>query len=355
MLNWFKKHKLLAGSLAVLVVVLYFVLRGRSSASTPSATVVSTANPNVQAAQIAAGVQQQTVAAQTSVAQAQIDRDIAIAGLAAQTKNNETNAARDVALKNIITSGQLQNNTTAAALQSVIAQVGGQVSQSQIQANAAQSIANINASGAVQIASIGAGRDVSIATIGAGRDVQLGTLAADVAKVQSYNALEAVKNTNAAGVTLGLASEDTKRLGITTTGQVDLAKIAADQSVAITQSNNALTYGVTNSNNALAAVGLATNAYRDVNITGINAAKDITLTDLQLTHDINSQIIQGINQRVYNLGGAGGANQVAALAAFTGQPSVAATAQAGQVGNSPGAIITSIGNAAGKILGGLFG
>lgn len=142
---WIEEHPYLTGSFVLGVILLYFVLRGGSSSSAGSSTSTTAtgASPALQAAQLQAGVQMQGIQAAAQDSANKVAGAVAVSQIQANADVTKAQLQYQENLQKIVTSGQVAFNTNDTALQTIQAQIGGQI----------------------QLASIGAGRDEQIAGI----------------------------------------------------------------------------------------------------------------------------------------------------------------------------------------------
>jgi hypothetical protein len=147
MIHWVEEHPYLTGSFVLVAVVLFFILRGSSSNSNASGGVVTSNGPSesLQAAQLASATQLQESQNAATVAQNTNSAEVAAAQIKANSDVTQAQLAQQTALQNIVTSGQVQEQTNSTALQSVVAQIGGQVQVAKIGADENVAIANTQA------------------------------------------------------------------------------------------------------------------------------------------------------------------------------------------------------------------
>jgi hypothetical protein len=178
-------------------------------------------------------------------------------------------------------------------------------------------------------------------------NVSIAGINADVSKHVADDQLLGLANTNASALAASLDANAKALLGLQDTNRTQLSEYGIQGQIASQQISAAQT------------VALATTAaQRDVSIAGISAEERITQQQIDAQHNIQDQIIAGINYGVYNKGGQGGSNQVAALAALEGAPAAAANAAAvssvaANSNNSIGQIlagVSSVITSAGKVL-----
>lgn len=316
MIVWVKQHPYLSGTLALFLVVLFFVLRGRSGGSAAAGRAIGPSGPSdaLQAASLQAQVQQQGVQAAADAQSQTTAAALAVALAQNQTQADATTAARDVALQNIFTAGETAQYGSAAQLAAVNSTNAAQVN-----------IADTAAQAGVQIAGIGAGRDITIAGIQGdvtkfGYAAQLQGLidtnrtSVDLGTLQ----LAGLMDTNKSAVQVNLQNNETSRLGITTQG--------ATQQLAISTVGDVQKLGI------MADFGLA------------SRGQDYAY-DLQKQNETNYWESIFANDRW-----GGGLNQVSALATITGQTPIGVAAAVGQTQSN---VATS--SAWSNILGSLFG
>lgn len=173
--NWFKKHPMTALAIAG-VTILVILLFSRGSSTSSGSTIVQggpsdaqvQANAALQAAQISAGVQNYTTAAQLQASQNQTAAQVAVAQLQAQSQLATTQAQENVSLAGIAAQQSVQVSGLQSQVQ--LADIAASVNKQQIQSNVAiaqaqsqtyQSITNAQAE--VQMASIKAAAAVQLA------------------------------------------------------------------------------------------------------------------------------------------------------------------------------------------------
>lgn len=211
-MEFIKRHPYLFGAL-ILVIILYFILRGRgASAQAQAQSATPGVSPQYQLAALQSSTQLEGAQIAATQRQNEINAQLAATQVTQATQLQEAQLARDVALQNIVTSGQVQTQTGNAQLEAIRAQVGGQVqvadiasqrdiqlaqistqgqlglaetaakvqegitqAQTQQAALAAETQQNItNQAAAVQLAQIGGQKDVQLAGIGAQTQIALG-------------------------------------------------------------------------------------------------------------------------------------------------------------------------------------
>lgn len=309
--DWIKEHPLPAalGGI-VLFIIVYVVTRGSSGSSAATSYIPVQTGPSdaVQEASIAASVQQASINAasaqqanqlqgQYNLGVLQLQSDAQNTLVAAQATNLQTNDSEAIALAQLQTQQSIANTgveaqvnvaDTAASTQADINQQNQKTQQIQIQTSAQTA--------AQQLAS-----ETSMYNTGANLQASLAQTAASVINNQTSATLQ----TNLAG---------------------------------IGEQNNA------NNLNA----GIETTAINDQ--TNLNSQYLTEQSTLATTAQANNQSVlqyeeNAISSGVFNKGGAGGANQVAAFeSVVTGasqNPYPTATASVSG-GNSPGGIINSI-------------
>lgn len=311
--EWIVSHPYLSGGL-ILVIVLYFVLRN-SSSSSGQAQSYTTGPSN---AQLAADAQNNATAAQASVqnnalaaavAAKQIDSNTTLGVAAAQVDLGKTQAGDALAAS---------NNLAAAQLAAIQAQVGGQVQGHMLDDQASVAIAGLNYGSQVQIAQIGSNTQLGLATI-----------QAPILELQLNNQLAAQKDIDA--TSLGIATVNDQ-------SQVTINSQNTNRDITVNQSNNDVLNQKTAADlqTTLHGQDIQGNIYTDLIDTQGHLASQ-TEADKKNVYD---QVLAGINGGVYNKGGAGGVNQISALATLTGNNGGAAVSGATQ--QSANAETTSI-------------
>lgn len=326
-MDWIKRHPLMAGGVALLLIVLFFVFRSKSGGS---GTQVIQTGPSdaVTAASLQAQVQMAAIQAGYAASSSSLSAAIAGKQIDAQTALQLTSAQKDVALQSILTGGDVQNQQTQAALLATQYSTQAVVQGEQIQAGQNVSIAGI------QSDTIKAQSQDQLAAQGiiSKASVDMATLQAGVDTTNSNNQLQATEDTNAS--------------------QVKVAGIAGD---------TATTLGTLQANSQDLITRTAGNIYTDqIDTQGRNIDEYIAaqLANKQQQNDI---IYGLISSGQINKGGEGGSNQVSVLDSYLGNPTggTAAAQAAGTeaVASSPGSVISSISglfNGAAKIFSSIF-
>jgi hypothetical protein len=193
-MEWIREHPYLTGILAIFLVVLFLVLRSRSSSSQ---IVQGGPSDALLAAQLQTQVQQQAIQAGATVQIAQTQAQLEAALAATQAAMAQTQAQQAVGLQNIVTGGNVAEYEAAATLQ-------GQ------QAGYAA---------ATDIAATQAGAGVQTAAIQGQTATQLATIQAPVSLAAIQAQLEAMQSANE------------------TSAQIAAAQVAGAESVAATQAS----------------------------------------------------------------------------------------------------------------------
>lgn len=361
--NWIKEHPFITGGVVLVVIGLWYLYEVYSSGSSASGTTV--------VAGAAAGPSDASYAAQASQSQTSAAQEVA---------DTQTAASLAVALGQQAT--QQQANTLAAGVanQSTVSQAA----TAQYASYAGLTAAEAGYAAAVEETITGANRDVSIAGF-------------NLAGLQDTNAtnLAGLKDTNASNVTiagiqsytaLGTAADqlaavqDTNQTAQNINGQnvqgaIDIAGIqsqttlgvSADQLSAI-KDQDFTAYAIDHDQQATQQLGITTQGQVDnnlINTQGLIAGEGIAA---EYGLGIGQQALQShgldeVASGVFNKGGEGGVEQVAAFLGALGAPGAASVGQAGASvgvaqnsgGNTPGGIISALGNVVGVGLLGSFG
>jgi hypothetical protein len=286
-----KSHPWMLGALIFGILALFLISKNKATGATTSIASTGVSADYLQS-QVAAGSALQLANMQ---AVSQINSDNFQLALEAQKEAADFQMAQ--LQGTVSTTQQVNYLTSTAGVQSQAIQTQAVVSQQQIQASLD---AQLSADAlALDQTKINAARDVSTASISAGRDVSIASISADAQKAISAN---------------------------TTAAYVDLGALAANSQTVVAQ------YG------------------RDVALASIQGQVDLATQQMDNNAKVDQGILDLISKNQINKGGAGGANQIAAIAAITNQPSIAfpayGTATASlSGGNSIGGIISSIGQA----------
>jgi hypothetical protein len=342
--EWMKQHPYLTGVAVIVAVILYFVMRSHGTSSGGGGG----ADPNVLAAQVHQGDVQAAMDSQTRGYNASLE------ALALTTQ-------RDVALAKM--GADIAGSQTAAALQLGTLQSNNQLSSSNESTYAALEAANIAAAAQQHLADTQASTAVTTATIDANKSMDLETIQAQVKAEGFANALAMHKLDTVASVQIN--SQNTQRdvtlshdalTQAVTLGAykatTDAEQIQADLSISQDNNLTAITINNTNANrdkdiakitadNAISLAGISA---------GIEQAK-ITATEDVYNHFLDTQSVDtlaaisahaqeagyqtSVEQSIINLissgqinkGGEGGKNQVAVIAALTGQPTIGVAAE----------------------------
>lgn len=297
-----KRHPLPFGAMLVALLVFIYVAK-RKAASGATTTVGAVTYPgtsdSVQQAQVQAGSAYQLARMQQA---SEVNAQNFQLALTAQKEAADFQTAQLTAYTS--TAQQVNAITAATNLATLAAGTQNLSIQTQAQVSLAQTAAQLEAqeandSLALDQAKISAATAVSTAQIGARRDVSIASLAASTQK--------SITDSN-------------------NTALVDLGAIAA------------------NTQTTVAGYG------RDVALKSIQSTEDLTKLQMNNVAKVDQKVLDLIASGQLNKGGAGGANQIAALAAATGQPAIAfpayGTATASlSGGNSVAGIISSLGSA----------
>lgn len=323
MVDWIKAHPYLSGSLVLGVIVLFLLLRGRSSA-----TVTATASGPSEALQ-AANLQAQT---QQQAIQASAD--------------TQTQGIQAALIAKQIDAGLAQDAIDAQVKEAAIV-AGFQLSVAQQQANRDITVAGIQTQGAVDIAgntnaaAVAVAQSnnqatVQVATIGANRDITVAGIQSTTLQAQYEAALQATRDTNATSLAI--------------------SGINANRDITMNQSNNAATIDITRlqtdvQNNYINTAGI-------INLAGIAATERVQTAYIDAQQSVQQASIDSHDQTVSdilsflgttaaNRGGEAANLNVVAVSGILGNPSVGAAAVAGNtaqvVNSSPTSIIGSLG------------
>lgn len=362
---WIETHPYLTGGL-VLLVILYFVLRGRSSASTDQGTAIGSGLPSdsVQQAQIAAGVQSQGIQASMVAASNQNQADVARAQLDADTQVQIASAQRDVALQSIITGGQVATGQQATDLATAQANIGGQVTIAGIQGSTAEFISTgQNEVQSQQIAAaLQAQQDnnaTSIGLAGIAADVTKTGIAADLTSTlsgQKYQAQEFTQNVNLQSkeATLAAQTENYKtlygaqvaKLQITTAG--DVAKAQANDVLKLGLSQADLQKYTVGQQADVAKLGITTQG--KTNIAYINAISAEDMAKITDAYNIQSGVLSGLNAGEF-----GNANRAALASTLLNPSGTAAQAIEGGSASSLASMWAGITGIVKSVGGAVFG
>ena len=266
MIAWVKAHPYLSGGLILGLIVFYFIYRSISSsnAAAASATYNPATDPSLLAAQLQAGTQTQLATTAATVAQ------------------NQTNAELAAV------------QTSADALAAAKVQTGAQVSLADIQTQGMVDLATIQTNGQVTIA-------------GQAAQTQQDQIAAAEAEQASINATQLGLANVAAGVSIAGINYQTDVVN----RQADIAYTTLVQG------------GETTRAGISAAKTLGTQQIQQgttLGLSAISAQKTIDLSQINVGGADYQALLASINAGTYNKGGQGGAYQISALQALTGQP-----------------------------------
>lgn len=373
-MEWIRRHPYITGTLVLLLVV-YFVIRARRSATSGTQVIQAGPSDAVQQAQVAAGAAVQQSQIQANAQTNALNAALAAKQLDSATQEQIAQFQRDVALQSIVTQGNVAQGQTNAQLQAAIAQVGGQVqiagaesgaqvqiagiqagvSKAQIDANlkaildqnATQiSLADIASKTNISLADISSALQENLAQTDLSKSTQLATI--DAAKAATLANIDYARQKDLATIAAGVTNLQT-----TTAGNVDLAKIAAD--LAATKDTNAAAIAVSGQQEATKQAGIAANAQvqttaiqteGSVEQSYIDAAKTLGLATVQTTQNTQQGVLDLLKS-----GALGDPNRAAVAAALLNQPAVGVAVAGNAAGNSPAAILSGVGN----IVSSLFG
>lgn len=285
-MNWIEEHPYLTGSLVLVGIIAFFVLKsaaGSSSASTVSGTVSPTvaAGPSdaVQTAQLAASVQMQNSTNAATVANNQTSAQVAEAQIAANSAAVTAQLASNTSIQNTLTQASVSKDQDATQLAIAQVQTGGAVQLAGISAKQATDLATIgreenqdNINGNLSYATIEANKDMTLNAQNTNAAITQTAIQGNVAEYESgqqtkqaqivANASEASTEANdnlqaylgslAAGVAVTQSNNE---------AGVENNYINTEGNVAITQSNNQTKVQqqqLTNEGNILNQVGTAT-------------------------------------------------------------------------------------------------
>ena len=329
---WIKEHPYITGGSVFALVVLYLVVKSAGNAASQQAAV--SANPGgvsdaVYTAELAANAQSTQAAAAAQVQQAQVAGQLQVAADTQESTDAQTSAQQAVALQTILSQAQTAQYGAAAQLAAAQSGNAAQVAIANTSAASQVGVATIQGQTAVQQAAdaLAATQSTNATSYGVAQ-LQAGVVnnqtsaALALGSLQSNNQLELGEDTNAAQVSENDVNNATQNNYINTVGSVDLSQI-------------------------LAQYGLDT--------------QGIDLETQQLNDTQNL-----IDSGVFNKGGEGGLNQLAAFEAGIGSPAATtASAAAGGVGvtQAQGGSVASIFSSLAKGIGtgitfganGLFG
>jgi hypothetical protein len=351
MWDWVKRHPYLSGGLVLVAVVLFVIIR-RASANSAAAQATTAGGPSegLQAAQLAAGVQQSQIQAQADVANNQVNGAVAAAQINANAQMATADYARQVALQNIVTSGQVQLNTNDATLQAIKVQTGGQVAINSQNVTGQVDVAGIQADvmkhqydtalaaqEAISQASVDQSALVAQTQLGIAQYQAQTTVAginADVAKTNIASDLQKYVTGKQADIAYTQLTQQgqTQRLGITAGEQVTL------QSLADQHSTDVFTIQ-------------AQSHYNDIMSQITN--KEIDVNNAQFGAKVGL-----IQSGTFNLGGEGGANTVAAATFLGVNPQTAAVVGSQgliSASNTTSNIVGAVSGLASGFIGALFG
>jgi len=357
--EWVKQHPYLTGVGVLVAVILYFVLRssGTSSASNAAAVASQNAAYSLQQDQIQAAQQSQTEQYNAALEALALQNQgaVQVAQIAADANNRQTAAA--------LTLGLAQNSgtvaTTTQAEQDQLAALYSQYGASMDIAGLQAGVTNNQTAAGVTEAQIASDTTKSVTgTQAQVADTQLAdALAAQ--KLSDAASIQINSNNTKAAVTQAQINAGTTLAQAQLQSGVTLAGINASQ--AINQSNNDTALKINAQNGQTGVTEAQISEEQAIQLAGINAgvtqasitaaqnlyetlAADQTQVDLQGQADevianvnqtnVQNNIIAAITSGQFNKGGAGGANQVAALSALTGNQAPGVAAEQGNAAAS---------------------
>lgn len=351
MVEWMKQHPLLTGTGIIALVVLFIVVR-RAGSSAASAGGPSDA---LQIATLQAQAGQSQLEAASNAHTADLN-----AALQAKTIDAQTAA---LLAKFSITAQQNQSATDLAKTQATIS---GATDLATIQGAYQLSAVNADAASAIEINRQNTSADVTKTQLTTSSADTIASIQAQVAKEGYANALAMDKINTVAAVTIASGqtqrdiqlSHDSLTQAITLgayKATTDAAKIQAD--LIATQDTNATALGVTKitasrdidiakilSDNAITLAGISAgveqakitatedvyNHFLDTQSADTLAAISAHAQEAGYTASVEQSIVDLVKSGQINKGGEGGRNQVAVIAALTGQPQIGSAAEAPQ-------------------------
>ena len=344
-MEWMKQHPYLTGVALIVAVILYFVLRSHGSSGGGGG---GGTDPSLVAAQLHQGDVQAAMDLQTRGYNASLEalalttqRDVALAKMGADIAGSQTSAA--LALGTLQSNNQLSstNESTYAALEA----------------------ANIAAAAQQHLADTQAATAVTTATIDANKSTDIATIQAQVAAEGFANALATHKLDTVASVQINSqnTSRDIQLAHDSLTQSVtlgaykattDAAQISADLTIAQDNNLTAITINNTNANrdkdiakitadNAISLAGISAgieqakitatedvyNHFLDTQSADTLAAISAHAQEAGYQTSVEQSILNLIQSGQINKGGEGGRNQVAVIAALTGQPTIGVQAE----------------------------
>jgi hypothetical protein len=344
--EWIKQHPYLAGFGILAAVILFFVLR-RSGGSGGTQVIQSGATGSgdqAAAMQLAANAQTEHDSAALQALAIQAQTQLQISQVVAGTQTNQTAAQLQAAQAGFSSQTEIANTAALAQMQSDAANYGAQTSIAQTQAGAQITLAQTQADQSTTIAGIQAQvantqltdalaahklddvTSVQINSQNTQRDIQL----AQDSLTQAVTLGAYKATTDAAQIQADLSiSQDNNLTAITINNQnanrdKDIAKITADNAIQLA----GISAGVQQAQ--LTATEDVWNHFLDTQSTEQLAAISAHAQEVGYQTSVEQSIVNLVSSGQINKGGEGGRNQVAVIAALTGQSAIGAQAEVQQ-------------------------
>lgn len=130
--SWIEEHPYVTGSAVLALIVFYFISSGSSSGAQQDQVynpggLSSSDLAAIQNSQVQAGASLQAQQVQATQQNNQLAAELAATALTTASQDKANELAAQVQLQNIVTSGQVQMHSDDVGLQSIQAQIGGQV------------------------------------------------------------------------------------------------------------------------------------------------------------------------------------------------------------------------------------
>lgn len=202
-MKWLEEHPYLAGSLVLVAIVGFFLLRGSGGGSSSGGVTVTgapqadpnsvlAANTSIQQSQIASGVAMQQTTAAATVAQNQTNAQVAMAQIAANASAVQTQLQTNAQIQQTLTSGQVALGQQATDIALAQVQTGGQIQLAGIDLQKSVDLAQIaraqnqdDISGNLAYANIEANQAITINGQNTGAQVAVAGLQAQTLQYQA--------------------------------------------------------------------------------------------------------------------------------------------------------------------------
>lgn len=289
--EWIVTHPYLSGGLVLLVVV-YFVIRNAGNSNSQAQSF--TTGPS--ASQLAADAQNHATDVQATTANNALNAAVA-------AKQIDSNTTLGVAAAQVQLGSRQADDASQAAIQVAAFNLAGRQAEAGAAVQAQQSANQAS----VAIAGLQYGATVQVAQIQSNTSLGLATIQAPIQELQLNNQLKAQMDIDA--TSLGITK-------LNDAAQVDINGQNTNRDITVNQSNNDVKNHQTDAQLQLGlhSADVTQNIYTDL----IDTQGRLSYQQEADKKNVYDQLLAGVNAGVYNKGGEGGVNQIAALATLTG-------------------------------------